>query len=282
MTTYSLATKELNVEISDNESHGQHKKGYNGISALTSVHHGKSIFVPEYAGLNLEYFYNGNRALFLQEPFEPRRAPMTISQLDENSVVLYQAETPIYGVESWTTYSTANENAIDIHFRCILHKDVFPHGFLTLFWASYIHHPENKSIYFIKPSKQESEVKWQQFCTHTHGHESTVRSEIDEHNEQNVFDQYLIDSFSPVRFSTPMYYGRYGPMAMALLFEQRDGLRFTHSPTGAGADNPAWDFQFVINHPKVGHEFLWNGRMIYKPFQDRNDLLREYEAYSRK
>lgn len=279
MAWYQLETKELQIEISDNEQHGVHKKGYNGISSLTSVHYPQNLFVPTFAGMNLEYFYNGDREYFLQQPFEPRKVPMSISKQNEQTVTLHQSPTPLYGLESWTSFTAKDDCAVDIDFRCIAHKDVFPNDFLALFWASYIHGPENKSIYFCTETEDQLEPKWQQFCTHTHGHESSVLPHGITCSYRNTFDQHLVSSYSPVRFSKPLYFGLFGPMVFALFFEERDCMRFAHSPTGAGADNPAWDFQYIVDQPQVGKNYGWKGRMIYKLYQGRDDVLQEYEKF---
>ncbi|MCA9128260.1 MAG: hypothetical protein KDB22_14305, partial [Planctomycetales bacterium] len=74
-------------------------------------------------------------------------------------------------------------------------------------------------------------------------------------------------------------------MVLIYVFQPNSSIRFTHSPSGGGRSatgddtNPAWDFQLIIPQPKAGHEYELNGRLIYKEWQGRNDVLAEVAAY---
>jgi hypothetical protein len=50
-------SKELTCIIGNNAKKGEHRSGYNGVYSLQSVHQSKSLFVPAYAGLNLEHIF---------------------------------------------------------------------------------------------------------------------------------------------------------------------------------------------------------------------------------
>ena len=72
---------EINAVIGDNSEHQVHRAGYNGVWELRHRSSTRNLFVPAYAGLNLEHVFNGeteftNRDIF----FEPRRAPMTFKK----------------------------------------------------------------------------------------------------------------------------------------------------------------------------------------------------------
>ena len=69
---------DLTAIIGDNAKSGGHAAGYNGIWDLRHKKSTRSIFVPRYAGLNLEHIFNGETEFTNNDVFfEPRRAPMT-------------------------------------------------------------------------------------------------------------------------------------------------------------------------------------------------------------
>ena len=75
---------EINAVIGDNSEHQVHRAGYNGVWELRHLNSTRNLFVPAYAGLNLEHVFNGeteftNRDIF----FEPRRAPMTFKKISD-------------------------------------------------------------------------------------------------------------------------------------------------------------------------------------------------------
>ncbi|MEE3259766.1 MAG: hypothetical protein VX293_11205, partial [Candidatus Latescibacterota bacterium] len=44
---------------------------------------------------------------------------------------------------------------------------------------------------------------------------------------------------------------------------------------------PAWDFFLYARDPQVHPEGEWRGRLVYKKFAGRADILREYRDYQR-
>jgi hypothetical protein len=68
---------DLEVVIGDNEAWGQHDAGYNGLWSMQHASGTRSLFVPAFAGLNLEHIFDGEMDNRPDVFFEPRRAPMT-------------------------------------------------------------------------------------------------------------------------------------------------------------------------------------------------------------
>ena len=290
-----LSTSELKLLIGDNHSldidDRQHLQGYNGISSLESTEHAReelesgSVFVTSYAGLNLEHYFDAQpqdeRSVF----FEPRFAPMTLKRVSDRTVELHQPTTPFYQVESWTRFSVKEPNYIDFSFRCVPHRDDYRGGFLGVFWASYINGPLNKSIYFLDASSSLDKPLWRQFCTQEHNRDSTVRSAKDQLTLRFEKAETLFSNVSPLRYSEPFFFGRYGPMVLIYMFRPAAGIRFAHSPSGGGPSavgddtNPAWDFQFIIPDPKQGNEYRLSGRLVYKRWRGRSDVLNEVRRF---
>ena len=76
--------------IGDNAGHEPskgHRAGYNGIWDFQHKNSTRSLFVPTYAGLNLEHIFNGETEFEGGDIFfEPRRAPMTFKKLNDQQV----------------------------------------------------------------------------------------------------------------------------------------------------------------------------------------------------
>ena len=79
----------------------------------------------------------------------------------------------------------------------------------------------------------------------------------------------MVFSFSKYRYTQPFYYGLSHGMALAYVFHPNDNIWFTQSPTGGGAKNPAWDFQFFIPDAKVNKSYGFTMRLFYLPATDR-------------
>jgi hypothetical protein len=256
-----------------------HKSGYNGIAELYHKNQDSTLFVPAYAGFNLEHVFSGDS---LVQFFEPRVNPMTLYKKSNNEVLLYQKQTPVSGAESLTEFKLVPPCYIDVTFRCILHDiKYFRHGYAGFFWASYINKPSDKNIYFRGLTEGQSVENWISAFTETHGLKSThkdINDKLDLYFASN-FNATLAKNYSDYHYSLPFYYGRFHNMVLAYLFKTSEILRLTQSPDGGGTNNPAWDFQYIIPEPVAGKEYSFKVRMIYKPFINAEDIEQEYERW---
>lgn len=283
-----VRSENLEVTIGNNKSltrNGQqHNAGYNGIFSITSTSQPESPFVPAYAGINLEHYFDGSGRQESEVFFEPRHAPMRLRRLSPTVVELYQSTTPVYQVESWTRFSVA-ANHIDFSFRCRPHRENYSGDFLGTFWASYLNGPLNKSIYFLDAQSNRESPVWRQFNTQAHNRDSTVVRNNDTLELEFDATDTLFANISPLKFSAPFFYGRFRNMVLIYVFQPDSTIRFSHSPTGGGRSaegndtNPAWDFQFIIPQPKAGQDYRLDGRLIYKRWKGREDVLQEVAAY---
>lgn len=197
---------DLTAIIGDNAAFGQHRAGYNGIWSLTHRTEPTNLFVPAVAGLNFEHIFDGERSDAGQSRrifFEPRNAPMTLRKRSDTEAELHQPPTPTFQLESWTQFTLVPPHYLDMTFRCRATQHVFTHGYIGLFWASYMNAPEDKSMYFRQGGL------WQQHCTPQHNHDSTVR-----HREDTLDLRFgerhpdaLFRHFTPLRYDEPLFYG---------------------------------------------------------------------------
>ena len=275
---------DLTAIIGDNAAAGAHRAGYNGVWSLTHRTEATNLFVPAVAGLNFEHIFDGDRAdkgdartIF----FEPRNAPMTFRKISDSEAELHQPPTPTFHLESWTRFTLVAPHYIDMNFRCRPTQHAFNHGYIGLFWASYMHGPEDKSMYFRGPGQ------WQQLCTQRHNDESTLRHVGDkvELRFSQGYPECLYRYYSPMRFEEPFYYGLFRNHLAIFMFDRTDGIRFTHSPSGGGftkeeqTSNPAWDFQYIVPKYEVKREYGFRARLAYRPRCNRAEVLREVTAW---
>lgn len=283
----AFSVSQMECVIGDNAESGVHRGGYNGVFSLSAPGGAGTAFVPAYAGLNLEHYFDArpvpdNASVF----FEPRRAPIAFKRTDTLTAELYQPATPVYGVESWTRFTLSEPCCLDMAFRCIPRKNDLAGNMLGVFWASYINAPEDKSIHFLSEGSTLDRPVWCQYCTLRHNRDSTVCHEND--NFEIPFagnTETLFANIAPVRYSEPFYYGRVNGQALIYIFRPGPCIRFSHSPSGGGStadgtgQHPAWDFQFIIPDYEVGKEYSMEMRLVYKPWTGREDVLNEVRRY---
>jgi hypothetical protein len=279
----SFQAGDLTAVIGDNAGYEAHREGYNGIHRLVHKAEPATLFVPSVAGLNLEHVFDGSQELAggPEVFFEPRRSPMEFRRISDTEAELHQPPIPTFHLESWTRFTLVPPHSIDIAFRCVPHQHCFRHGYIGIFWASYINAPEDKSLYFRGGGR------WLQHCTPKHDNQSTVLHKDDafELKVDPGTRDTLYRNFSPLRFDEPLYYGLYRNMAFALMFDRTAGIRFAHSPSGGGdnreheTSNPAWDFQFIIPKYEVLAEYGFRARAVYRERCPRREILEEYRAW---
>ncbi len=282
----SLQAGDLTAVIGDNSALGEHRAGYNGVWSLRHAKGTRSIFVPAVAGLNLEHIVTGEHLEDSKTFFEPRNAPMHLTRISDTETELHQPPTPTFHVESWTRFRLVAPHYLDMDFRCRAHRDVFPRGYLSLFWASYMNAPADKSMYFLGGLDAQKDM-WTQFCTQWHNDQSTVRHRDD--NFAMTFRESgrdtLFKSLSRFSFDQPFFYGHFDDLTWIVMFDRTEGIRLTHSPSGGGANaamkstNPAWDFQFLIQKPELMKDYGFKVRTALRPRCSRNEILDEVEQW---
>lgn len=285
-----LETARLRVVIADNEAHGaEHRGGYNGVAELRlQPGDPKNLFVPNYAGLNLEHIFNGNATSYGWDIFEPRRSPMQLIRQATNRVELRQERTEHWPLRSRLVFNVQND-AVDLTYFGTPLADVWQkHGCLGVFFASYIQSPEDMAIQFIgrsRPGRGDSRPRWIKHLPAKHGEAASHRpagSQWDPTVDAG-FKITLATGHSDFEYLYPFYFGRSGENVLVLMFERTGAegeLRFAQSPSGGGQGNPAWDFVYFRRDYEVNREFSFRVRAIYKKFTNADDVARLYEQWS--
>lgn len=253
-----------------------HRAGYSGLASLKRVGQTRNLFVPSYAGLNFEHIHDGttqDRDVL----FEPRNAPMELRVVDEYTVELYQPATPTWGLESATRYHILEDGTIEMVFECIPRRETFRHGYIGLFWASYIQQPASLDIHFQGRESGELTDQWIQASTPQHGVEATHLPLEDQRSwkHDNDFPLTLVFNRSRYRYAEPFYFGINQETALVSMFRSGDQIRMTQSPSGGGTGNPAWDFQWMIPDYQVNQRYQMVMRLQVIPYQGREDVLKK-------
>ncbi|MBI4601363.1 MAG: hypothetical protein HY721_05300 [Planctomycetes bacterium] len=284
-----LRSAKLRAVVAGNSAYGpDHKAGYSGVAELS--HAGSAdLFVPAYSGLNFEHIFSGDAATYGRDIFEPRRAAMALHKVAEKRVELRQERTASWPLRTVLTYELAGEDAVDLTVACMPLEDAWKkHGYIGLFFASYVHGPEDLAIHFIarsRPGKGDAAPRWVRYLSAKHGEAACHRAAgVDwDPPVDPGFNIALAGGHSDLEYVHPFYYGVARGKAMIVMLERPKGgaeARFAQSPTGGGQGNPAWDFLFLKRGYVVGEEVRFRARLAVRDFRGREDVLKAYEAWS--
>lgn len=250
-----------------------HHAGYNGVGSLK---HGDrdNLFIPSVAGLNFEHIHDGT-AEGLKEKFEPRAFPMQLRIIDGYTVELYQPPTGNWKLESCGRYELLPDGTIEYTFECIPRAGGYQHGYIGLFWASYIHQPGDKAIHFRgRRRDHDASPSWIKAVTPEHGVDSTHPPADYPHSIQvdPDFPLTLVNHPSKYVYTDSWYYGVSHSTAFVQMFRPDDQIWMAQSPSGGGDGNPAWDFQWIIPDYKIGEAYGFKMRAAYIPYESHEQI----------
>jgi hypothetical protein len=72
-------------------------------------------------------------------------------------------------------------------------------------------------------------------------------------------------------------------MVPAYLFKPATGIRYSQSPTGGGALNPAWDFQLIVPDFEVGKGYSFQAKPAsrIRAFQEKMTFRKKKKTGSK-
>jgi hypothetical protein len=180
-------------------------------------------------------------------------------------------------------------NAIDLTYHGTPLEDIWmKHGYIGVFFASYIQAPEDMSIQFIgrsRPGRGDATPRWIKHLPPSHGVAASHRpaGSTWDPSFDDGFKLTLASGFSDFEYVYPFYFGRSGENVFVMMFEKPDKggeMRFAQSPTGGGTGNPAWDFVYYRRTYAVGSEFTFRVHAVYLKFTSLEEIVRVYERWS--
>jgi hypothetical protein len=286
-----VRTERLRTLVADNTAFApRHRAGYSGIAELYHGGSERSLFVPAYAGLNFEHIFSGDAATFAWSIFEPREAPMEIRRPSDRKVELRQERTAHWPLRTTIVYEIGAD-AIDMTVRCVPLEDAWrKHGYIGLFFASYIDAPEDGAIHFIgrsRPGKGDATRRWIRHLPESHGDAACHRPAGSDWDPplDSGFKIPLAAGASDLEYVEPFYYGVSHGKCLVMMFDAFDPatkseLRFAQSPSGGGKGNPAWDFLFLPRGYEVGKEFAFRARAVVLDYTRREQAVTAYESWA--
>jgi hypothetical protein len=252
-----------------------HAAGYNGLAYWRRDGQQANLFVPKYAGLNFEHIHDGTMAVE-REKYEPRKSPMSLHRTDEFSIELRQSPTPNWLLESVGRYRLLEDGVIEYEFECTPRGETFTQGYIGLFWASYMNAPSERGLRFLgrRIDAPNDQPHWIEWLPKEHGVDATHRPVND--TRQIRFDPEfpltLANHPSPYLWTSSWSYGIVDGWAFVQMFQPSDRIWLTQSPTGGGNTNPAWDFQWFVDSPKVGQTYRFRMRAAVVKFESTEQL----------
>ncbi len=284
-----LRSDKLQAVIVDNEAFGtSHRAGYNGVAELMLAGDKRNIFVPQVAGLNFEHIFSGDAESFGWNIFEPRRAPMQLVRRSASRIELQQERTEHWPLRSRLTYEIEGD-AINFTYCGTPLADAWKkHGYIGVFFASYIDKPKDMSLEFIGRSRLgrgDTNAHWIKHLPPKHGEAANHRpagSAWDPPLDDGI-NIPLVNGISDFEYLYPFYFGRSGENVFVMMFEHprdRSELRFAQSPSGGGTGNPAWDFVYFQRGYGVNRDFCFRARAVLRKFKDTEEIIHLYEQWS--
>lgn len=281
-----LSGGDLEIDIVDNTAvHPGRKDLYNGVAVMKHAALDTNLFRWNAAGLNHEHIFDGQKwdrkDTDREKLYEPRYAPMDLTRRSKTTAVLHQPPTLFWRLESTTTFTVVPPHYLDMTYECTTHEDIFERGYIGLFWASYIQTSGDPQIYYIGVDSVGAAVRWIGNGVSRGG--NTVRYVRERRSPEfrKDYADLMYTRFASGFYAYPFYYGRFEHMVYIIMFDRTEGIRFSNGVNPKGNyTNAAWDWQFFIFDYEVNRTYEYSARIVYKPFIDRSDVIREYEKWS--
>jgi hypothetical protein len=296
-----LKSYDLEFTIADNDLHDPHLdrwitdladreyelpirvSGYNGLRKLKHKDCDESIVY--FAFLNLEAIgdgtigsdgtvgstdIHGRRAYIF---YEPRRNPVTIYKLSERKAILFQNPLPHWGVESTMAIDGEEPHYLDITLSFITHRKTEDNRPILFLVPNYVLAPQEPLTNFVLETGEWSSAYPDRVTMYP--------CSAQQRQLLGSLDTMTLGTLAPnavLRY--PFFYGVWKNMVLAMFFDSGDSLSFACNPVLVDTwQLAAWDMQFTLENPEPYNEYVFNARLMFKPFVTREDVLDEYMTW---
>ena len=262
----TLSLGDLSLVLGDHRDRGAGVKGYVGIIKLTHRVEDFSPFVPIYAGLI----------------FGGRQATLKRKSDSEGEIQIFAAPGRPGRLLRFTL--------VEPHYVDIEVIEPCGRSDASITALSYLNRPEDPAIYVV-----DSSGKWRRHYDPVHGAAASiapagveipplkrVADALYPHGTNNFADGFVDWRYRP---ELALFYGRFKAMVLIFMFPPNSGVIPFMSPSGGGTHldgvtNPAWDWRIPAAVRRAAHGDTFRMRLVYKPFVDNDDALREYRAWT--
>jgi hypothetical protein len=183
-------------------------------------------------------------------------------------VVLRIEKMPKSGIEYQLKLAPSGPDSIDFSVEFTLHKKNSEKARFIASWPCYMSTFDEVELFSPKGSPES--FRWTPFGEK----EDFVVGE----SVGYVHSQRSFPAPEPVAY--PLVYGRIGANVLAVMASCPEVHFFLVNAGGHRAflpvQNPAWDFSFQLDDYPVQEPFGFQGRIIYKPWKDSEEILDRY------
>ena len=259
----------------------------------------QNIYRDDAVGLNFEHIINGTARDQEICCFTPRRDRCSLVRRAETCFsICHEAADSTWDIESEMRYTFPGGPCIDLEFSAILKSERFPLGYVDFMWASYMNRTRERRIHFY--GMEGEREGWVSFGDDTD--EGFETGTVSHHGVEDLpYEEGAatlnILEHPEKKFILPLYYGLVDgdgepattedTMAYIMMFDQRTPIRFAMWNFIQDAEgkpdphSPAWDWQYAIRSPEIGKRYGYRARVVYKPFEGREDVEREYRKWAK-
>ena len=260
-----------------------------------------SLFRDDAVGWNFEHIFNGTAADAERSMFTPREDACLLRRVTDASVsICWPAAGSSWGAEAAMQYTAVDPHTVDLSFEIVFNEEAWPLGYVAMMWASYMHRTRERRIHFY--GAEGDREGWVSFGDDLEdgGFETgTVRCRgVEPLAYEEGAETLNVIEHRRKTFILPFYYGlvagdgdpttEEGTMAYVVMFDRARPIRlamwnFIKDARGkADPHSPAWDWQYVVPQPQTGKTYGYRARILYKPFEGRDAVLRDYESWRRR
>ncbi|MDP6505197.1 MAG: hypothetical protein QF886_16360 [Planctomycetota bacterium] len=249
-----------------------HHLGYHGIRTLYSREEKRNLVVPFASWLNLQ----GATLEGIDSDLVDERAwaghgrgwPMRLDQQGEKAVITLDP-LPSMQMTYRLELQAADPDAVDfsIRFNFGRRPESGPVKFRAS-WPCYMNAWDDVRLFY---PRGESEENWEW---------ASIGEKPDLILGETVSYQHQQQGFFAEDQAIPLAYGRLGERALSLMFSDPSVRFFTVNAGGhmffSPVQNPAWDFEWIIEDYPTDEEVGFEGRIIYSRFESEDAILQRY------
>ena len=260
-------------------------------------HPNSTLYRPDQVGLNFEHIFNGLARDYEPSFFTPRvDRNYLVVHSEKRASIRFESESCTWGIGSTMTYTFREPHFVDLTFRCTPTADRFDKGYAAMMWASYMNRTRSREIYFL--GREGGSEGWITFGNILDGElEVGTIAHVDASPlpyEKKSRTLNIVEHPTK-KFIEPFYYGLVDgdndlkteddTLVYIMMFDQTAPIRFAmwnfirNAEGKPDTHSPAWDWQYVIRDPKMGHTYGYRARVVIKPWVDRDDVVQEYRSW---